>query len=966
MEKKTEKKKEDIMEAFLRNRKIKYVPLLIVKRYEEDGVRKDMVDGRRFGIDGLRCPKYNDWYHNEDLFNEYENHKQFVNNQYQTRLSEHLLSEDNRSFPELIFAHDTRTYGILDFDHVDELNRPEAQRLLHIAPYYESYVKHLPKIFVEIKDLDSRQYPSRIVIHTKNGKTTLELLIGQFSYFTKDQRVYNADQPFPVYNSITELLNIFGYEKDFVPKKVCNDMSCKRQKVSPNLDHSTKSFVYNRILSFINRLIAIDPTWGNSYDNWMWMGFVLYNIFCDVDINMGLELFDIFSQSTKCYDADEVESKWEDIERGVDRYNGIPINESSLLRKVEELEEVKGISKPRLLLTSSSSTSSATETCSETDIDQDESNIFYEIENVLEMTSPTIIRQAGFKKLLMKVIHNLDDTEEGYQMYKKLLMNYGKIDFSDSDLGKLSTAWRKVQSLPSHTIKLLLQYVREQNPDDFETKYLKNKETYDKVKEKFERTCAKIRNPVCFVDINSDGKIQVMLRKDIQTNYENLMCMMYSRIDGKITKHSFIGRWFFDETMRTYDRMDFNPDTSDNTFVRENMTFLNMFRGLECMNYKKYPSIAENEMNGELDLFLWLIRHQLCDDNESFYTVFIKLLAHAIQKPGQKWGIMVIIKSIEGIGKGMFVDFFGHCILGQQYYQQVDNADTILGNFNESRMNKLFINMNELRRSDLSEKQGALKSAITENTVQINQKGKPVITIRNETNYLITTNNDVPVPVGLSDRRMMAIESHAQKLPVDKALRLLEFVNIKNKNSKFIAKFRDFLLNIDLTGFVPQQERVETAFYREMREIMIPHHILFLHHFFFVQSWRDQYKSTKSTKPYREWKEEYLSHPIKSGDLYDKFLEYRREHMNDNSRYTQNALSRHLKKLANDKAKIADLHHFKFDLTELASTLETTYHMTIPEKDLYESSIDNPISEIQICPTRYFSDNLQHGLDLDR
>lgn len=935
------------MELFLQKRGVKYVPVLVAQvfRPDKDGVmkkRKDMVPGWKYGIDGLGRPDYTNWVLNEKLYNQYIINQLIIDQQYENRRKE---SQDSTlAFPELIFAHDTRNIAVLDFDHKDELNRPECQMLLQNTPFYNSLYKGYPKPLVIIEDIHTFKHKERIVLHKIGKDTSLELLIGQFSYFRRQQLIYNTDKPFYVYKSLQELFDRFDCNispQDFVEKS-----PIKRQRI---LDKNITNMdvLYTQTKTLLDRLITLDSNWGNNYDNWIWIGFVLHNIFCDYDINMGLELFDHFSQSSKFYDPDELEEKWEHIVRGAEKYTKQPATEHSLLSKIEELEEEKGIRKPRLLQPTSddsfSSHTSSSSSFSSTDGDVDEENEqnpFTEIEELLKITSIHLIQQSGFRKMLMKVIHNIDDSEQGYEVYKNFLTQYAHICFTDKELGELFKSWTKTQSLSAHTVKILTQIVKDQDTEVFETKFLKNKETYEHVKQKFEKRCAKIRNPVCFVDLNKDGKLQIMKKRECEDNYENLKCMAYSKMEGKVVKTSFISKWFLDEKMKTFDRIEFNPDTPNKEFIQNGMSHLNLFNGLECMNYKKYPSCQNDEMKEELDLFLWLIRDQLCDGNLAFYEVFMKLLSHAIQKPGKKWGIMVVIKSIEGIGKGMFLDFFGHCMLGEQYYLMTDNADQILGNFNESRMNKLFINLNELRRQDLNDKQGSLKGAITENNIHINPKGKAPFTIRNETNYIITTNNDNPVPVGLSDRRTMAIETKADKLDDKIASKLIQFVNIRNKNTRFIAQFRDYLLTYDLSNFVPERDRVETSFYREMRSTMIPHHIQFLHYYFFVKSWENEYlkEQMKNTMLYREWKREYMNKTFSSKELYDAFIDYRQNENQDHTKYSHSTFYSKIGKLniKSGKERVNNARFFNIDINKLKSILHETYHIDVCETDDYE------------------------------
>jgi hypothetical protein len=940
------------------------VPTLVQFEKKPNGtIKKNMIRFRELGLTWLSTPSYRDWELNEKIYKNYTN--PMFRCSYDKTMEEarhKFIWTVEKPFPRVLFAGRTDITYMLDPDHPLALQIPEIQRLVKIAPYTDSLGKGNPHIPICIQNMpESLLQVARIVLIRRGKDLVLELLKGQFHFFDPDQTVHNANCPIYTYSSWSEFLNAFSIDEEYA-SSLTPSFEC------PLMDE----FVYQRVLSKVQRLVDIDKDREyNTYDKWVLMLFLFANV-CGGNKEMGKDIAITFSKQIDDngkFDESSVINKFEDMYSVIGTYDSTPATEATLDNILLELELKHGIPRQRLLTNDSSSTDSESftgslaltcdndDTVSENDEEtQTLEEEWEEIEKLLSLFQPTFLQKPYMKEMLMHVIYNLDDTELGYNRCKDYFQKYAQCVLTDTDAGNLYKKWCKINSNQKKDTSALRKALQRVNKAGFQT-LIKSKENYHMVKEKFEKRVAKCNNPVCFIDVNPDGVLQVLSQKQLLVKYENLKCKKFCKIEGKVIPQLFIGNWFFDTNIKTIDKMDFNPDTLEPLYYENGLLVFNLFRGLECMDFEKYPSVAEDQMKEPLDKFLWLIRHQLCNDNKDFYDMFMKLLAQAIQTPGKKWRVMVVLKSIQGIGKGMFCDFFGNCMIGNLYYKMVDNADQILGHFNESRMHKLFINLNELRRKDASENQGSLKGAITEQNVEINGKGKPVITVRNETNYFVTTNVEIPVPVEMSDRRIVAIESEAPKLSPEDATYLSIFLNIRQKNKPFIAKFRDHLLSIDISDFIPERDRVQTDFYREMQHVMTPPHIAFLYDYFFVRSWKDDYQEHVLMKglqtSYTKWKQEYLSRPIGKKELYDSMIKWRREARQEFSAYSENKFGRHithvlekLEKLTHTKLtesiRINNIHHAVFPLDALKNYLETIFHLAV-EKDIYEVRImDTP------------------------
>jgi len=80
-----------------------------------------------------------------------------------------------------------------------------------------------------------------------------------------------------------------------------------------------------------------------------------------------------------------------------------------------------------------------------------------------------------------------------------------------------------------------------------------------------------------------------------------------------------------------------------------------------------------------------LTKHQLevwCNGDAINYEWLLSWLANIIQRPQQKIGIAVVLRSeAEGAGKGIIVEWFGKEVIGQEYYTKIDEIMQLTGKF---------------------------------------------------------------------------------------------------------------------------------------------------------------------------------------------------------------------------------------------------------------------------------------------
>ena len=136
-----------------------------------------------------------------------------------------------------------------------------------------------------------------------------------------------------------------------------------------------------------------------------------------------------------------------------------------------------------------------------------------------------------------------------------------------------------------------------------------------------------------------------------------------------------------------------------------------------------------------IDTFL---KNVICDGDEDSYNYLINYIAHALQLPEKKPGVMIILMGGQGIGKGTL----GRIIqkIWPSTYLQVSNIDAITGNFNGALERSFIVFMDEALFAGDRKSSDALKSLVTEPLILINEKHQPARQTKSYHRFIAATN----------------------------------------------------------------------------------------------------------------------------------------------------------------------------------------------------------------------------------
>lgn len=200
-----------------------------------------------------------------------------------------------------------------------------------------------------------------------------------------------------------------------------------------------------------------------------------------------------------------------------------------------------------------------------------------------------------------------------------------------------------------------------------------------------------------------------------------------------------------------------------------------------------------------VELILNHLRDVLCNGAQKVYEQVLVWVAHLIQKPNEKVGVCLGMKSEQGTGKNLFWEFIGR-VIGKRYFYVANSLDEILQQFNARREGKLLCILDEIQNYGGSYNMAdKVKTLISGNEAAINRKFEETYVVKDYCRFVMITNNDWFCKVESSDRRFFIFEC-AQK-------RNREYYNVLARAMNDVPTIEatfNFFAHYDLEGKNPR------------------------------------------------------------------------------------------------------------------------------------------------------------------
>ena len=292
---------------------------------------------------------------------------------------------------------------------------------------------------------------------------------------------------------------------------------------------------------------------------------------------------------------------------------------------------------------------------------------------------------------------------------------------------------------------------------------------YKVVKAIFERSHFKVMSPLCYVCDDSscspsEGGMVIRNESKMREAFRNLFCSItITGETGGVTERKavFAKVWLDDPNIRTYLQMDFMPPP----MLCPPRTY-NMWGG-----FATDVALPSSEHGGDLGIAPlvseaplvnpFMAHLSLITNHDARGTAYLlKWLAHLVQRPGELNNIAIILRSEQGCGKSLLLEFV-KLMIGEAYYFETANPEQeVFSRFAVGRKNRLLINIDE---AGVLKFANQLKNMLTSTSFNYEQKGIDAITLRNFNRVVVTTNLDLPCKIESDDRRFVMFQCSAEK-----------------------------------------------------------------------------------------------------------------------------------------------------------------------------------------------------------
>lgn len=186
----------------------------------------------------------------------------------------------------------------------------------------------------------------------------------------------------------------------------------------------------------------------------------------------------------------------------------------------------------------------------------------------------------------------------------------------------------------------------------------------------------------------------------------------------------------------------------------------------------------------------------VCAGNNELCEYLICYMAHMLQKPQEKPGVMLVFLGSQGTGKGTFFRLL-KSIWGRSTLQ-VNDVCHVVDNFNAELETSYAVCMDEALFVGDKKKLERLKSLITEPTCRIEQKYQPSRTIHSFHRFFAASNNEQFAHIDKDDRRFVFFKvSDTKKCDTDYFNRLDQSM----VDPQVIGGLVQYLTNLDINNF---------------------------------------------------------------------------------------------------------------------------------------------------------------------
>lgn len=270
----------------------------------------------------------------------------------------------------------------------------------------------------------------------------------------------------------------------------------------------------------------------------------------------------------------------------------------------------------------------------------------------------------------------------------------------------------------------------------------------------------------------------------------------------KLPSRDLISLWLNSSKRRTYTYIDAFP---------LNMSIQNTFNVFSGLVIDKNIADEKGDISEGAEVGDFIFKHW-CSNDLRVFNYVIKWLAHQVQHPFVKLPKCIVLKGMEGSGKGCVVQLIKN-ILGEEWFFHPTNHDDVIGQYNFKLRNKSLVFLDEMTYGGNKKEDGVIKKLITENTIVTNEKFVSQLCTSNRMNIIMASNNDWIIPVGMQARRYVVLDTKNGMRDLNREQR----EKIYNCNPYSFAKY---LYSIDLSNWDNNEDIITDALIEQKEQAM--------------------------------------------------------------------------------------------------------------------------------------------------
>jgi len=270
----------------------------------------------------------------------------------------------------------------------------------------------------------------------------------------------------------------------------------------------------------------------------------------------------------------------------------------------------------------------------------------------------------------------------------------------------------------------------------------------------------------------------------------------YSRADGNIK----LARALEALPLRSDPKIETKQFWVDpNTKIFDGVAFTPNPTAPSTINYWVPPTVKPI-VGGDWKVIGLFLRDVICAGNMALFNYLMMYLAHMLQQPHVKPGILIVLLGGQGTGKGTFFRILQR--IWSRTILIVSDVNQIVGTFNAALERNYVVCMDEALFSGDKKSIERLKSLVTEPVIHIEQKYQPSRSIESFHRFFATSNNDFFGQVDSDDRRFLFLRVSGQH-QID--LPYFDVVHKAIDDDACMGAMVHDLLQLDLTDFNPRQ-----------------------------------------------------------------------------------------------------------------------------------------------------------------